>query len=119
MSSAESPFRDRTATELLALVTQFLEDHVLPAAAASPHSHDEIAAAVDALRIVEREMLSDPAGDATSRAALARLGFSDEAQLATAIRNGDLDDRAAEVSSCLRTLARQRLLVTNPGYQNE
>ncbi|GAB3014293.1 DUF6285 domain-containing protein [Mycobacterium bourgelatii] len=119
MSSNESPSRDRTATELLALVTQFLEEHVLPAATASPHSHDEIAAAVAALRIVEREMLGDPAGDATSRAALARLGFSDEAQLAAAIRNGDLDDRAADVTSCLRVLAQQRLAVANPGYQNE
>ena len=49
--------------------------------------------AANALRIVERELLD--AGDADVRAALAGLGFADEAGLAAAIRAGELADRAA------------------------
>ena len=42
-----------------------------------------------------------------------------EAQLAAAIRDGQLDDRAENVTSYLRSLADQRLNVSHPGYQNE
>ena len=48
--------------------------------------------------------------------ALAELGFADEAELATAIRAGELDDRADDVLACLRTLVRRRLEVAHPGY---
>jgi Domain of unknown function (DUF6285) len=69
------------------------------------------------LRIVEREVLDEPAGD--SRDALAVLGYSDEAQVAAAIRNGDLDDRAGDVTAYLRARVSDRLAIANPGYQNE
>ena len=51
-----------------------------------------------------------------STEALTRLGFTDEAQLAAAIRAGELDDRADEVAACLRTLVEHRLAVAHPGY---
>ncbi|HZE14484.1 MAG TPA: DUF6285 domain-containing protein, partial [Mycobacterium sp.] len=41
--------------------------------------------------------------------ALARLHFDDEAQLAAAIRAGDLGNDAKKVMSCLKTLVRHRL----------
>ena len=43
-------------------------------------------------------------------------GASDEAQLAAAIRSGELDDRPDEVTACLRTLVHRRLAVAHPGY---
>lgn len=73
--------------------------------------------AANALRIVERELLDD--SGAESRAALAGLGVADEDQLAAAIRSGEMDDRAADVTACLRTLVRRRLAVAHPGYDSE
>ena len=74
--------------------------------------HPRVAANV--LRIVERELLDDTAGEVT--AALGRLGFADETQLAAAIRAGELDGRADEVLPGLRTLVRHRLTIAHPGY---
>jgi hypothetical protein len=48
--------------------------------------------------------------------ALGELGFTDEAQLAAAIRAGELDDSAADVLPVLRALVRHRLAVAHPGY---
>ena len=48
--------------------------------------------------------------------ALGELGFTDEAQLAAAIRAGELDDQAADVLPVLRTLVSRRLEVAHPGY---
>lgn len=42
--------------------------------------------------------------------------FSDEARLAAAIRQGQLDDRGAEVTGALRRLVADRLAVNHPGY---
>ena len=74
--------------------------------------HARVAANV--LRIVERELLDGPAADVS--AALAELGYADEAELAMAIRAGDLDDRGADVLAALRTIVRRRLDVAHPGY---
>jgi len=73
--------------------------------------------AANALRIVERELLDE--GDEECGAALAGLGFADEEQLAAAIRAGELDARADDVTACLRTLVRRRLAVAHPGYDTE
>jgi hypothetical protein len=52
-------------------------------------------------------------------AALTRLGFSDEAGLAAAVRRGDLDGRPAELSECLRILVAHRLAAAHPGYDRQ
>ena len=74
--------------------------------------HARVAANV--LRIVERELSDDAAEEVTDP--LAALGFTDEAQLAAAIRAGTLDDRAGDVLAALRALVRHRLAVAHPGY---
>jgi hypothetical protein len=104
-----------TAAELVAAVAEFLETDVREATSGRVNFHARVAA--NALRIVERELLVGSAADVGHE--LAALGFADEAQLAAAIRNGDLDHRAAEVTSCLRALVNHRLAVAHPGYQNE
>jgi AcrR family transcriptional regulator len=102
-----------TAAELIAAVADFLDNDVRGATdAAQVNFHARVAANV--LRIVERELLDGPADDVA--AALGGLGYTDEAQLAIAIRAGDLDDRRDEVLSCLRTIVRRRLEVAHPGY---
>jgi hypothetical protein len=96
-----------TAAELVAAVADFLDNDVRNATDGQVSFHARVAANV--LRIVERELLDD-------RAAPDLLGYPDETALAAAIRAGDLDDRAADVLPCLRTLVRHRLAVAHPGY---
>jgi hypothetical protein len=103
------------AAELVAAVAEFLESDVRGATSGQVNFHARVAA--NALRIVERELLDE--SEAESLGALAGLGFPDEEQLAAAIRAGELDERAGEVLSGLRTLVRNRLAVAHPGYSAE
>ena len=96
-----------TASELVAAVADFLDNDVRAATDGQVSFHARVAANV--LRTVERELLDQtPAPDL--------LGYPDENALAAAIRAGELDDSAAEVLPCLRTLVRHRLAVAHPGY---
>lgn len=104
-----------TAAELVAAVAAFLENDVREATTGQVNFHARVAA--NALRMVERE-LQNP-GEPEVRAALADLGFADEAALAAAIRNGDLDGRDSDVVACLRTLVSHRLAAAHPGYDKE
>ncbi len=103
------------AAELVAAVAEFLETDVRAATDGQVNFHSRVAA--NALRIVERELLDE--SEAESRDTLAGLGFPDEEQLAAAIRAGELDERAGDVLSGLRTLVRNRLAVAHPGYDSE
>ena len=105
-----------TAAELVAAAAEFLETDVRQATSGTVNFHARVAA--NALRIVERELLDD-GGEADARAALARLGFADEAGLAAAIRAGELDERTEDLTACLQTLVRHRLAVAHPGYDSE
>lgn len=104
-----------TAAELVAAAAEFLETDVRQATSGQVNFHARVAANV--LRTVERELLAG--GDADARAALAGLGFDDEAGLAAAIRAGELDDRSRDVTACLRILVRHRLSVAHPGYDRQ
>jgi Domain of unknown function (DUF6285) len=96
-----------TAAELVAAVADFLDSEVRAATDGQVSFHARVAANV--LRTVERELLDD-------RAAPDLLGYPDETELAAAIRAGVLDGRAGEVLPCLRALARHRLTIAHPGY---
>jgi hypothetical protein len=109
-----------TAAELVAVVAEFLDNDVRAATepdgrladASQVNFHARVAANV--LRIVERELVAGTPADVTD--ALSDLGYSDETQLAAAIRAGEIDDRPDAVLACLRTLVRRRLDVAHPGY---
>lgn len=100
-----------TAADLVTAVAEFLETDVRQATSGQVNFHARVAANV--LRIVERELL---ATDGAASAALAELGFADEAELAAAIRAGDLDRQIEKATSLLRTLVRHRLAIAHPGY---
>jgi hypothetical protein len=102
-----------TAAELVAAVAEFLETEVRESTTGQVNFHSRVA--VNALRIVERELLADSQADNVSDT-LAAVGFDDEAQLAAAIRAGELDNDADKVVPCLRTLVSRRLSVAHPGY---
>ncbi len=105
-----------TAAELVGAVAEFLEGDVRHATNGQVNFHARVAA--NALRMVERELLD--ADDSDVRAALAGLGFADEAALAAAMRAGELADQPGPaVIACLRTLVRRRLAVAHPGYDSE
>jgi ketosteroid isomerase-like protein len=99
-----------TAAELVGAVAGFLESDVRQATEGQVNFHARVATNV--LRIVERELSRDGA----PANALAQLGFADEAQLAAAIRDGQLDDRTEDVAAFLRALVQHRLAVAHPGY---
>lgn len=105
-----SPHGRPTAAELVAAVAEFLETDVKAGTSGPVNFHARVAANV--LRTVERELLDD-------RAAPELLGFADEAELAAAIRRGDLDDREDELLPALRRIVVHRLAVSHPGYERE
>lgn len=98
-----------TAAELVAAVADFLDNDVRGALEPGGQVSFHARVAANVLRTVERELLDE-------RAAPDLLGYPDEEQLAAAIRAGDLDDRADELLPCLRAIARHRLAVAHPGY---
>lgn len=109
--------RRPTAAELVAAVAEFLNTAIVDregGAGTDGQVRFHARVAANALRIVERE-LSDRFADAPAQA-LAGLGFADEAALATAIRAGELDDRAEALTACLYALVRHRLSIDHPGY---
>jgi hypothetical protein len=110
-----SPLHGRpTAAELVAAVAEFLETDVRESTTGPVNFHARVAANV--LRIVEREMLDESASEVTK--ALAEAGFDDEAQLAAAVRAGNLDEDSDQLKSALRALVRHRLAVAHPGYDH-
>ena len=101
-----------TAAELVAVVADFLDNDVRAHTEGQVNFHARVAANV--LRIVERELLDGPPTDVAD--ALAALDYADEAELAMAIRAGDVDDREPDLLPVLRTLVRHRLAAAHPGY---
>ncbi|GAB2811711.1 DUF6285 domain-containing protein [Actinocorallia aurea] len=103
-----------TAAQLVESVREFLERDVMPSASGRLRFHALVAANV--LGMVERELAEGSRHEAEHRDRLARLGCADDAALARAIRDGDLDDRYAEVRGELLDAARAKLEVAHPGY---
>lgn len=52
-------------------------------------------------------------------ARLAELGYADDAALATAIRNGELDHRSADLRQSIKADVAAKLRVSNPAYLQE
>jgi hypothetical protein len=109
-----------TAAELVAAVREFLERDVAPALADDAGAvafHLKVASRV--LAMVEREVELGPAQEAAHRNRLATLGFAGDADLAAAIRAGELDDRYDEVKAAVWAAVRDKLAVANPRYSDE
>lgn len=109
-----APHDAPTAAQLVEAVREFLEKDVLPATEGRVQFHTRVA--VNALRMVQRELESGtaPADDHAER--LARLGVADDAELAAAIRSGALDERYDEVKQLVWATVRDKLAIANPRY---
>ena len=107
-----APHDPPSTAELVAAVRVFLEGDI----GTDSWSRYQLRVATNILRMVEREMALGPAHAAAHAAALARLGMTDEADLAQAIRVGQLDDRLDEVVAVVRETVAAKLEVASPGY---
>lgn len=107
-----APHDPPSAAELVAAVRAFLDGDL----GDGSWARYQIRVAANILRVVERELELGPGQSEAHRTALARLGMSDEAELARAIRSGLLDDRRSEVLSVVRDTVAAKLEVANPAY---
>ena len=103
-----------TAGELLEAVREWVEGDVREATEGRVSFHARVAA--NALRILEREVALGPAHRVAHAAGLARLGCTDDTELAARIRGGALDDRAEEVRQVVAAGVRAKLEVANPRW---
>jgi hypothetical protein len=109
-----------TAAELVEAVRAFLEADVMPAVEGRVAFHTRVA--VNALGMVERELLLGPATEAQERERAAALLGRDgdarelEAALARAIRDGTVADDDPAVVEHVRATVRDKLRIANPKY---
>jgi aminoglycoside phosphotransferase (APT) family kinase protein len=97
-----------TAAELVEAVREWVDDDVRGATEGRVAFHARVA--VNALRIVERELALGVAHDALHRAGLAELGCADDAELSARI------DDADHVRAVVARSVRAKLEVSNPGW---
>jgi hypothetical protein len=100
--------------ELVEAVREFLDRDVMTGTEGRLQFHARVA--VNALKIVERELELGGAMAAAHEARLATLGYADDAALASAIRAGKLDDRIDEVTVAVQASVLDKVLVANPKY---
>ena len=103
-----------TAAELVEAVREFLERDVMAATDGRVQFHTRVA--VNVLGMVQRELEVGPAQADAYRERLHALGFADEAELAAAIRRGDVDDRYEEIKAAITATVTDKLTVANPKY---
>lgn len=109
-----APHDRPTADELVEAVREFLERDVMPATEGRVQFHTRVA--VNVLAMVQRELELGPEQAAAHHERLEALGFAHEAELAAAIRRGDIDDRYDEVKEAVAATVRDKLTVANPKY---
>ena len=114
-----------TAAELLACVTEVLEQEIVPALDGPAQHHARVAASLVA--IVERELRLGDGAAGREREALAQFVAGERDDLASvrsalvaALRAGALDDddRSAEVWSALMQVAHDDLAISKPGHDD-
>lgn len=100
--------------ELVEAVREWIESDVITATDGRLRFHSRVAA--NMLAIVERELALGNQHASAHRERLDSLGVASDADLATAIRRGDLDDRLDDVRRVLRSTIDDKLAVANPAY---
>lgn len=109
-----APHDAPTAAQLVEAVREFLERDVMAGVEGQVRFHARVA--VNVLRIVERELELGPAQAEAHARRLAALGLRDDAELAAAVRSGELDGRMAEAVAAIRDTVLAKLAVADPGY---
>ena len=102
-----------SSTELVEAVREWVES-LAETGEPPPRFHALVAR--NMLAMVERELQLGPAHGVAHAVRLEQLGVGDDAELAAAIRNGDLDGRLDEVRDLVWASVRDKLAVANPRY---
>lgn len=108
------PHDDPSAEQLVESVREWLEREVMPATQGRLQFHARVA--VNVLAMVERELALGAGQAAAHQRRLAQLDCVDDVELAQRIRDGQLDDRLAEVRELVWASVRDKLSVANPKY---
>ncbi len=117
MTSAQGmPHDAPSAQQLVESVREWLERDVLAETTGRINFHARVA--INVLAMVEREMTLGPAQAVDHASRLQLLGFADDAELAAAIRSGDLDPNET-VRKAIWDSVRDKLAVANPKYSND
>jgi hypothetical protein len=104
-----------TAGELLDATIAFLTDTLAPAV--PPEQAFHLRVALNALGMVRRELSLGVGDEADHRARLVALGFADDAELASALRAGEVPAAMVPaVRAALLADAEARLRVANPRF---
>lgn len=109
-----SPHDAPELAQLIEAVREWIERDVISGTQGRLSFHARVAANV--LAMVERELAAADEHERRHRERLEMLGVSDEAELAVAIRSGELDDRIDEVRALVWESVRDKLSVANPRY---
>jgi hypothetical protein len=109
-----APHDRPTMAELVEADREFLERDVFEATEGRVQFHTRVA--VNVLKMVERELAVGAEQAEAHHRRLRALGYADDAELARAIRAGELDDRWAEVRAALAESVRDKVAVANPKY---
>ena len=106
-----------TAAELAAAVEEFLRDELMPTLEGRSKFQTLVAANVVAM--IQRELVLGPDQEARSKQRFADLGVRDDAELAEAIRTGQMDGRLGEVADAVWHNVVDKVAVANPKYLDE
>ena len=108
-----SPHDVPTAQQLVESVREWLERDVMAETSGRLQFHARVA--INVLAMVERELQLGPRQAEDHAARLSRLGFDTDAELAAAIRDGDIDI-TTELRDDVWASVRDKLAVANPKY---
>jgi hypothetical protein len=114
MRSDGRPHGVPTAGQLVEAVREFLERDVMTNTEGRVQFHTRVA--INALKMVERELATGEAHADEHAARLATLGVHSEKELCDAIASGALDDRLDEVVAVVRATVADKLAVAHPDY---
>ncbi|MEI7591831.1 MAG: phosphotransferase family protein [Actinomycetes bacterium] len=113
-TSTPNVYGSMSAGELVVAVREFLERDVMSATQGRVNFHTRVAAKV--LALVERELAAGPAPIVDHELRLGALGFRNDAELARAIRSGEVDAVLDQVRHDVWRDVVAQLRVANPSY---
>jgi Domain of unknown function (DUF6285) len=113
-STVAEPHDAPSLEQMVESVREWIAGDVIAGTEGRLRFHARVAA--NMLGMIERELRVGPAQAEAHRRRLSQLGVADDAELAAAIRAGELDERGEELRELLRASVVDKLLVANPGY---
>ena len=109
-----APHDRPTAAELLEALHEWMERDLLPGVDGRLQFHTRVA--INMIDIVRRELELGPDQEVRHQDVLSSFGMSDDAELATAIREGAFDTKLVELLNQLRPVVEDKVRVANPRY---